>query len=341
MKTNPINEKTNLHPRNQHRLGYNFEQLIAAYPQLQPFVTINEHGIDPRDSAQPKQTIDFSNPKAVKALNKALLIADYDILNWDIPPHYLCPPIPGRVDYIHYVADLLALKNDGIIPEGETVEVLDTGIGANCIYPILGNTVYGWSFVGTEIDEKALQNCKKIIENNPRLIDAISLQMQTESRYIFKNIITPEDRFSLTICNPPFHNSPEEAAKAAIRKVNNLQANKNNSKGGAERIETLPVLNFGGQNTELWCDGGELGFLTQMIFESAKYPMQCLWFTTLVSKRENLSSLYKTLNKVNVVEVKTIDMAQGQKNSRILAWTFQSEAQQKAWKFDQNTSAHL
>ena len=314
MKLKQITEKTNLHPRNQHRLGYNFEQLIATCPELQQFVGINEHQI---------KTIDFANPKAVKAHNKALLIAHYDIQNWDIPENYLCPPIPGRVDYIHYIADLLASNNNGIIPEGENVQVLDIGIGANCIYPILGNSVYGWSFVGTEIDEKAIQNCKKIIEANPKLMDVLSLQLQTESRFIFKNIITPEDRFSFTICNPPFHNSQEEATKASIRKINNLENTRTNT----------PVLNFGGHNAELWCDGGESGFVTQMIFESAKYPMQCLWFTTLVSKKENLSSFYKTLNKVNVADVKTINMAQGQKTSRILAWTFQTEAQQKAWKF--------
>ena len=326
----PIIEKTNLHPRNQHRLGYNFEQLIAISPELQQFVAANK--FNPETSGE---TIDFSNPNAVKALNKALLIANYDIKNWDIPENYLCPPIPGRVDYIHYIADLLASNNNGIIPEGENVQVLDIGIGANCIYPILGNSVYGWSFVGTEIDETAIQNCKKIIEDNPKLMDAISLQLQTESRFIFKNIITPEDRFSLTICNPPFHNSQEEATKSSIRKVNNLENTRTTTRGGAERSGAKPVLNFGGQNAELWCEGGELGFITQMIFESAKYPMQCLWFTTLVSKKENLASLYKTLNKVNVVEVKTIDMSQGQKTSRILAWTFQTEAQQRNWKFEE------
>ena len=320
MKLKPIIEKTNLHPRNLHRLGYDFGALIAACPELQNFVAVNEHHI---------KTIDFSNPEAVKTLNKALLIAYYDIQNWDIPTNFLCPPIPGRVDYVHYVADLLASNNNGIIPEGENVQVLDIGIGANCIYPLLGNAVYGWSFVGTDIDEKAIQNCKKIIEANPKLMDAISLQQQTESRFIFKNIITPEDRFSLTICNPPFHNSQEEATKSSLRKVNNLEKNRTTT-----RSEAKPLLNFGGQNAELWCDGGELGFITQMIFESAKYPMQCLWFTTLVSKKENLSSLYKTLNKVNPVAVKTIDMAQGQKTSRILAWTFQSEAQQRNWKFE-------
>ena len=338
MKSKPIIEKTNLHPRNIHRFGYNFKELITICTELEPFVVINKFENVPNDATLqdelPKQTIDFSDPKAVKTLNKALLQANYNITSWDIPENFLCPPIPGRVDYIHYIADLLASNNNGIIPEGENVQVLDIGIGANCIYPILGNSVYGWSFVGTEIDEKAIQNCKKIIENNPPLMDAIFLQLQAESRFIFKNIITPEDRFSLTICNPPFHNSQEEATKASIRKVNNLEKTRTTTRGVAERSGAKPVLNFGGQNAELWCEGGELGFVTQMIFESAKYPMQCLWFTTLVSKKENLSSFYKTLNKVNVVEVKTIDMAQGQKTSRILAWTFQTEAQQRNWKFE-------
>ncbi|TRX39804.1 23S rRNA (adenine(1618)-N(6))-methyltransferase RlmF [Flavobacterium restrictum] len=315
MKSTKSPEKTNLHPRNQHRFGYDFEQLGILFPELVPFVFINEHQIE---------SIDFSNPEAVIALNKALLIANYDIQNWDIPTNYLCPPIPGRVDYIHYIADLLALTNNGIIPIGEAVQGLDIGVGANCIYPILGNSVYDWSFVGTDIDEKAIQNCKKIIANNPQLIESISLQLQVESRFIFKNIITPEDKFTFTICNPPFHNSKEEATKSSIRKVNNLENTRT----------TKPVLNFGGQNAELWCEGGELGFITQMIFESAKYPMQCLWFTTLVSKQSHLTSLYKTLNKVNAATIKTIDMAQGQKTSRIVAWTFLSETQQKNWKFE-------
>ena len=314
MKANVVTEKTNLHPRNKHKFGYNFDELIHTYPELKQLVFINEHGIE---------TVNFSNPESVKALNKALLMADYDMQNWDIPQDYLCPPIPGRTDYIHYIADLLASTNNEIIPDGENVVGLDIGIGANCIYPILGNSLYQWSFVGTDIDENAIQNCKKIIEQNPKLIDAISLQLQVDSRFIFKNIILPEDKFAFTICNPPFHNSAAEATKSSIRKVNNLENTRT----------TKPVLNFGGQNAELWCDGGEIGFITQMIYESAKYPMQVLWFTTLVSKKDNLSSIYKTLNKVSAVTIKTIDMAQGQKTSRIVAWTFLSEKQQKEWKF--------
>lgn len=312
--TKTITEKTNLHPRNAHRMGYDFAKLILTCPELGKFVATNQYETE---------TIDFSNPEAVKALNKALLIADYDIQNWDIPKNYLCPPIPGRADYIHTIADLLAASNHGVIPQGDTVEGLDIGIGANCIYPIIGNALYGWSFVGTDIDEHAIDNCEKIIEANPKLIENISLQLQIESRFIFKNIMQSEDRFAFTICNPPFHNSQAEATKSSIRKINNLENTKT----------TQPVLNFGGQNAELWCDGGELGFITQMIYESVKYPKQCFWFTTLVSKRENLSSIYKTLQKVSAVEVKTFNMAQGQKISRIVAWTFLSKTQQEIWKF--------
>jgi 23S rRNA (adenine1618-N6)-methyltransferase len=306
--------KPNLHPRNLDNLGYNFDRLIDSCAELDSFVFTNVHQ---------NQTIDFANPEAVKLLNKALLKFHFRIDNWDIPKNYLCPPIPGRADYIHYIADLLALSNDGIIPQGESIQGLDIEIGANCIYPIIGNASYGWSFVGTDTDEKAIQNSKKIIQNNPKLIDVVSLQLQTETRFIFRNIITPEDKFAFTICNPPFHKSKAEANKGTLRKLSNLKQQRTKE----------AVLNFGGQNGELWCEGGELRFITQMIYESVKYPLNCLWFTTLVSKKEHLSTIYKTLNKVNAVEIKTIAMAQGQKTSRFVAWTFMSNEQQKTWQY--------
>ena len=318
MKIKNTNEKTTLHPRNQHRFRYDFEKLIYNYPLLKNYIFINEH-----DAEALEQTIDFSNPEAVKALNKSILLTDYGIQYWDIPKDYLCPPIPGRADYIHYIADLLAESNGGIIPEEENVIGLDIGIGSNCIYPIIGNHLHNWSFVGTDIDENAIQNCKKIISKNPHLIDVISLQLQVEPRFIFKNIILPEDKFAFTICNPPFHNSMEDATKSALRKVNNLEETKS----------IKPLLNFGGQNTELWTNGGEIVFITQMIYESVKYPLQVFWFTTLVSKKDNLKSIYKTLNKVGAVEIKTIEMEQGQKINRFVAWTFLSEKQQNDWKF--------
>ncbi len=307
-------EKTNLHPRNAHRNRYDFTTLIRTNKELESFVHINEHGI---------QTVDFSNPKAVRALNAALLDEYYQIKNWSLPENYLCPPVPGRVDYIHYIADLLATSNSGEIPTGENVVGLDIGVGANCIYPLLGSSMYKWSFVATDILIQSLENCATILENNPLVSEKISLQQQTNPRFIFKDIIAPTDKFSFTICNPPFHSSEAEATFGSARKVSNLTSKKTSK----------PTLNFGGQQQELWCDGGELAFITSMMYESAHFSTQCLWFTTLVSKKTNLPSLYKILDKVNAKFIKTIEMSQGQKTSRILAWTFMSEEQQSNWNF--------
>ncbi|HBI21907.1 MAG TPA: 23S rRNA (adenine(1618)-N(6))-methyltransferase, partial [Legionella sp.] len=120
-------EKSDLHPRNPHRFRYDFEQLTLCCPELSELTSINKHNII---------SIDFSNPMAVKTLNKALLKQFYGISNWDIPANYLCPPIPGRADYIHYMADLLISSNNGVLPPGKLIKALDIGIGANCVYPM-------------------------------------------------------------------------------------------------------------------------------------------------------------------------------------------------------------
>ena len=135
--------KLKLHPRNKHRQGYNFKQLTKTCPDVAPFVQINKYGTE---------SIDFSNAMAVKLLNKALLIEYYGIVNWQIPPNYLVPPIPGRADYIHHIADVLSDQMKQKIPRGPKIKCLDIGVGANCIYPILGTQEYGWSFIGADID---------------------------------------------------------------------------------------------------------------------------------------------------------------------------------------------
>ena len=304
--------KKQLHPRNKHIHGYNFTELSTVNPKLKDFVYVNQYG---------NETIDFSIPDAVKALNKSLLLAYYDITFWDIPKTNLCPPIPGRADYIHYIADVLALENKNKIPIGRSIKGLDIGVGANCIYPIIGNREYGWQFVGTESDVPSLKACTKIVENNEKLQKDIVLRIQQNKRNVFKNCILENDRFDFVICNPPFHASREEATKGSQRKLRNL--------GKAK--EGKPVLNFSGQNNELWTEGGELAFITNMIYESVHFKKQCLWFTSLVSKKENLKPFYNHLKKVGAVDVKTIDMGQGNKISRFIAWTFLNEQQRENW----------
>jgi 23S rRNA (adenine1618-N6)-methyltransferase len=288
---------------------------MRATPALRPFVTVNKY-----DS----QTINFANPEAVKMLNKALLKHHYRIVGWDIPEGYLCPPIPGRADYIHYTADLLATSNGGVVRKGKKVRVLDVGVGANCVYPIIGIQEYGWSFVGVDIDEAAIESAQKIIDSNDQLKNAVELRLQKHRADIFTFAIKPGEVFDLTICNPPFHASIKEAAEGSRRKWDNLGLQK--AKGKEE-----PLLNFGGQNTELWYPGGEASFLKVMATQSTRFAKQCLWFTSLVSKKENLRVLYNALQKAGAKEVQTINMSQGQKVSRIMAWTFFTPEEQQQW----------
>ena len=305
------NKKT-LHERNFHNDRYDFKALIQSEPSLNEFVKPNKYG---------DLSIDFANPQAVIALNKALLSFFYGVKNWSIPSDYLCPPIPGRSDYIHHIADLLAASNGGKIPKGSYIKGLDVGIGANCIYPIVGVSVYGWSFTGSDIDEVALKSAQNIINSNESLKENIIVKLQTNSKNIFKNIISKEDKFDFTLCNPPFHKSQKDAIAGNKRKVQNL----------TKQVVSKAALNFGGKHNELWCEGGEVAFIKKMIKESKEFSKNCLWFTTLVSRKENLDFIYDALEDIDVLEYKTINMAHGQKISRVIAWTFLTQDEQKAW----------
>lgn len=295
--------KTNLHPKNKHRNAYDFQTLRKVLPELIQFVKVNKYG---------NESIDFFNTEAVKALNFALLKYFYKIENWRIPPNYLCPPIPGRADYIHYLADIIGLRETKI-------NILDIGIGANCIYPIIGASEYDWDFVGSDIDPTSIKNAQEIIYSNSILKDKIELRLQTNMETIFEGIIQPNERFTATLCNPPFHSSAQKASIGSKRKISNLKKEKTN----------VVTLNFGGQSNELWCEGGELQFVKQLILESQKFAKNCVWFTTLISKKEHLSSLYRLLKKQKVEEIKTIQMGQGNKISHLLAWTYFSVDEKK------------
>jgi 23S rRNA (adenine1618-N6)-methyltransferase len=292
-------EKGELHERNRHKGRYDFNQLQALVPELKNFFKPNHNG---------EESVDFANPEAVKLLNRALLKQFYGIEGWDIPPQYLCPPIPGRADYIHHIADILSVSRGFQIPRGHEIKVLDVGVGANCIYPIIGNREYGWQFVGSDIDQGALDSAQKILDANPDLAKSVELRLQKNPKEVFQGVIKRGELFDVTICNPPFHSSAEEADEVNYRKWRNL--------GKAA------VANFGGTSNELWCEGGELAFVTCMIRESTQIPHHVHWFTAFVSKEMNMPDIYIQLKQANVLEYRTIHMSQGQKKSRFVAWTF-------------------
>ncbi|MFA6091723.1 MAG: 23S rRNA (adenine(1618)-N(6))-methyltransferase RlmF [Elusimicrobiota bacterium] len=298
-----------MHPRNRHTGRYDFSALTQSVPELSAFVRMNP-------SKEP--TIDFADPAAVKVLNQALLKTFYGVDHWDIPPGYLCPPVPGRADYVHFAADLLGSVNGGEIPRGDGVRVLDIGVGANCIYPIIGRAEYGWRFVGSDVNPEALTCARNIVEANPSLSKAVKLRLQT-SPAVLQGLLTAEERFDLALCNPPFNTSLGEAAANAKRKWANLG-----------RQET--GKNFGGHEAELCTPGGEMAFAWRMINESVPFGAQFFWFSVMIAKVDNLPSVLKALSRVKPAASRVIEMAQGQKKSRFVAWTFLDPSQQASWR---------
>ncbi|WP_146491205.1 23S rRNA (adenine(1618)-N(6))-methyltransferase RlmF [Vibrio sp. T20] len=325
-----------LHPRNQHTGRYDFELLVAALPELKEHLIKNPVGED---------TINFSDPLAVKLLNKALLAHHYGVKHWDIPAGYLCPPIPGRADYIHRVADILNSDGQGEPYNHASVKALDIGVGANCIYPIIGATEYKWRCTGTDVDSVSIKTANFIAESNPNLKGKIRARLQADSESIFKGVIKDNERYDVTICNPPFHSSLEEAKKGSQRKLDNLAANRAKKAGQSFKPETnkkpvkldkstkqdKPTLNFGGQKAELWCPGGEAAFIMKMARESQLFATQVLWFTTLISKKDNVDMVRSELGKLRAKQVKVVEMSQGQKVSRFIAWTFMDDEQRQEW----------
>lgn len=283
------------HPRNKHKDSYDFDALKAINPELSNFVKLNKYGII---------SIDFADHKAVKALNQALLLDYYGISTWDIPAGYLIPPIPGRADYVHHLADLI----------GHPIKAkcLDIGTGANCIYPLIAVSEYGWDMIGAEIDAKAIKIAKAIVANNESLKDKIEIRQQTNPDCFFKEVVKEKEYFEACFCNPPFHASAEEAKAISVRKFNNLNMTND------QKAEP----NFQGQSNELWCKGGEERFIRNMIYESVDFAKSFGWFTSLVSKKGHLRAIYKALDKVKAKEVRTIEMEQGNKKSRFIAWRF-------------------
>ncbi|MEZ9723147.1 23S rRNA (adenine(1618)-N(6))-methyltransferase RlmF [Vibrio splendidus] len=325
-----------LHPRNQHTGRYDFDLLVAALPELKEHLIKNPAGED---------TVNFSDPLAVKLLNKALLAHHYGVKHWDIPAGYLCPPIPGRADYIHRVADILNSDGQGEPYNHASVKALDIGVGANCIYPIIGATEYKWRWTGTDVDSVSIKTANFIAESNPNLKGKIRARLQADSESIFEGVIKDNERYDVTICNPPFHSSLEEAEKGSQRKLDNLAANRAKKAGKSFKPETnkkpvkldkltkqdKPTLNFGGQKSELWCPGGEATFIMKMARESQLFATQVLWFTTLISKKDNVDMVRSELGKLRAKQVKVVEMSQGQKVSRFIAWTFMDDEQRQEW----------
>ncbi|OHX64252.1 23S rRNA (adenine(1618)-N(6))-methyltransferase RlmF [Flammeovirga pacifica] len=286
-----------MHHKNPHKSGYDIDKLCSQMPQLKSHIILTKGNT---------KSINFHDAESVKLLNKALLKAHYKIKFWDIPKGYLCPPVPGRLDYLLGINDLIKETTNLSYRE---IKGFDVGTGANLIYPLLGYSFLGWKFSASEIDDVAINNGINILRENKITPKQIHIKKQNDVNSILKGLIVASDRIAFTMCNPPFYKNEKEALDASRRKNKNLK-----QKNGENR-------NFGGLNNELWVEGGELEFIIKMIDESTSLKNEVIWFTSLVSNQDHILPLQKKLKKAKA-HYRIIDMGQGQKKSRFIAWSY-------------------
>lgn len=304
-----------MHARNRHQEYLDYWDLAARQPRLKPFVFKNKYG---------GTSIDYTNQLALRTLTSCLLQEFYGILNWRIPDGYLCPPVPQRVDYLHKMADLLGTGPAGpsgeapAPPRGARVRGLDVGTGASSIYCLLGAREYGWSFVGSDIDGVALESARGIVKEND-LGSQIELRHQPSSERVFTGLVRPGETFALSVCNPPFHESLEHAHRSAGAKWQRMG-----------RSAQGQQLNYQGKENELWCEGGEVGFVTRMAEESAQEHLRgaCIWFSAMLSRESSLEPVWARLGELGARR-RSFDLRQGKMTRWVVAWTFLGRAERE------------
>ncbi|KAM7479422.1 hypothetical protein LguiA_027635 [Lonicera macranthoides] len=333
-------ERPTIHPRNKYAgIPPDFSLLASLYPSFKPYVFYSTDG-------RPK--IDWTDFDATRELTRVLLLHDHH-LNWWIPDGQLCPTVPNRSNYIHWIEDLLS---SDIIPNalssGDIVKGFDIGTGANCIYPLLGATLLGWSFVGSDVTDVALEWADRNVKNNPHISRLIEIRKVDGE---VNTLDWGESHIDRSVdgenCINPSEIGPV-GLDPAISSSLELNFGGNQSYQGPPILlgvvkdgeyfdfcmcnppffETMeeaglnPNTACGGTPMEMVCPGGEQAFISRIIEDSAQLKRSFRWYTSMVGRKSNLKILTSKLWEVGVSVVKTTEFVQGQTCRWGLAWSF-------------------
>ncbi|KAK4284838.1 hypothetical protein QN277_001618 [Acacia crassicarpa] len=340
-------ERSTIHPRNKYSENPpDFSQLASLYPSFQPYVFYSPDG---------RPNIDWTDFNATRELTRVLLLHDHS-LNWWIPDGQLCPTVPNRSNYIHWVEDLLS---SDIIPHTistrDKVRGFDIGTGANCIYPLLGASLLGWSFVGSDVTDVAIEWARKNVHSNPHISDLIEIR-KVESN---ENAVSVEGfQYGESVCdeskidlggNFGAEVPPEPSLPPDLRSNFNknyygppilLGVVRDDEKfdfcmcnppffESLEEAGLNPKTACGGSREEMVCPGGERAFITRIIEDSAALGHSFRWYTSMVGRKSNLKFLISKLWANAVTIVKTTEFVQGKTCRWGIAWSFLPPRQKK------------
>ena len=274
------------------------------------------------------------NQEFTVALTRALLRTHLDVQLPYLEENHLCPPVPNRFFYLHWIHSELLSKNAGGVGSHRG---LDIGSGATAIYSLLAAKFFHYHMVTTEIDVNAAAMAQKNVEANhlsshvhvARVPPSHSQDPSQppggpleRSLVAFEQLLLQQQKpLDFVMTNPPFYDP------STMEHVN--------PRAGDGRARTAMTVSEGSY------PGGEVGFVTEMIADSLRRPHASRWFSSMLGKKTSLSFLQKTLTHVlGPSHIRVTEYGPGQYTRWFLAWTLEqpsATAPQARIAFHDNT----
>ncbi|TDH73359.1 hypothetical protein CCR75_007113 [Bremia lactucae] len=284
------------HDRNRYKdKPPDFYALGQIYPEFKQYL----RNID---DDMCRASLAWNDPFAVRELTKTLLLHDFG-LQWNIPINRLCPPLPNRLNYIHWIEDLLREQQKPDQKSCATViSGIDVGTGASCVYALLGATLNKWRFIATEINFESYECAKENVAKN-HLEPLISIKRTHTNRLLLEPLQEEpiHRQFHFVMCNPPFFDHMDEA-------------------------DTNPDSSCMGSANEMVFPGGEIAFIENIIIDSEVLRNRVIWYTSMVGKKSSLRKLLSLLRGKNVKSTSTTEFFQGRTKRWGIAWSFSNDA---------------
>ncbi|XP_022860145.1 U6 small nuclear RNA (adenine-(43)-N(6))-methyltransferase isoform X2 [Olea europaea var. sylvestris] len=331
-------ERRVIHPRNKYSENPpDFGLLASLYPSFEPYVFYSLDG---------RPRIDWTDFNATRELTRVLLLHDHG-LNWWIPDGQLCPTVPNRSNYIHWIEDLLASDLIPCTRGNSVVKGFDIGTGANCIYPLLGASLLGWTFVGSDVTDVAIEWANRNVKSNPHLSELIEIrrvdtetkifdaeELQNKQKDNINSYVDSTNTVSVDMGPSPSFSLRSQSVKNSYHGPPVLVGVVKDGESfdfcmcnppffmTMEEAGLNPKTSCGGTPEEMVCLGGEEAFITRIIEDSAQLKRAFRWYTSMVGRKSNLNILTSKLWNVGVTVVKTTEFVQGQTSRWGLAWSF-------------------
>ena len=269
--------------------------LIKEFPDLKKYI------IKQNEEKLEEISFDWSNNNLSLLMTKSILDYYFNIKYYNIPKGYLIPPIPSRLNYLNLINKILIKEINSQSRYSSDIIGIDIGTGANIIYPILGNSIFNWKFICSEINDESYNNAKLILEKN-NLENEINLIKQKNKNNIFLNILNQENKYIFSLCNPPYYDYETEIKLDEKKRDNEF--------------------NF----DEVYYKKGEFGFFQRYFIESTCYKKNVYLFTILIGKKanmENINDIMNTNDNKNIIKKFNIQKIQTGNNLRyIIYWSF-------------------